>query len=96
MFKHLLPIEQMKLYAEIENKRARACWGHVNLQNHARTMPNKGGRNPTHTSDKVKRMIVKMRSIGSTKAEISKLLGVTDHTIRCVSAELKNQLKISN
>jgi hypothetical protein len=35
MFEHLPPLERMKRYADLENKRARERWGHVNLQNYA-------------------------------------------------------------
>ena len=94
MFEHLPPLERMKRYADIENKRARERWGHVNLQNYAMTMPNKGGRT-LNTPDEVKRLIVEMRNNGSTKAEIGKALGVSDHTIRRASVELKEDLKIA-
>jgi DNA invertase Pin-like site-specific DNA recombinase len=94
MFEHLPPLERMKRYANIENKRARERWGHVNLQNYASAMPNKGG-STLNTPDEVKRLIVEMRNNGSTKAEISKALGVSDHTIRRASVELKKDLKIA-
>ena len=94
MFEHLPPLERMKRYADIENKRARERWGHVNLQNYAMTMPNKGG-SKLNTPDKVKRLIIEMRNNGSTKAEISKALGVSDHTIRRASVELKEDLKVA-
>jgi DNA invertase Pin-like site-specific DNA recombinase len=93
MFEHLPPLERMKRYADIENKRARERWGHVNLQSFAMAMPNKGG-STLNTPDDVKREIVKMRNNGSTKAEISKALGVSDHTIRRASIEFNNELKI--
>jgi DNA invertase Pin-like site-specific DNA recombinase len=43
----------------------------------------------------VKRLIIEMRNNGSTKAEIGKALGVSDHTIRRASVELKEDLKIA-
>ena len=94
MFEHLPPLERMKRYADIENKRARERWGHVNLQNYAMTMPRKGG-SKLNTPDEVKRLIIEMRNNGSTKAEIGKALGVSDHTIRRASVELKEDLKIA-
>jgi hypothetical protein len=44
MFEHLPPLERMKRYADLENKRARERWGHVNLQKLCyRLCPTKGG-----------------------------------------------------
>jgi DNA invertase Pin-like site-specific DNA recombinase len=56
--------------------------------------PTKGG-SKLNTPDEVKRLIVEMRNNGSTKAEIGKALGVSDHTIRRASVELKEDLKIA-
>jgi DNA invertase Pin-like site-specific DNA recombinase len=57
-------------------------------------MPRKGG-SKLNTPDEVKRLIIEMRNNGSTKAEIGKALGVSDHTIRRASVELKEDLKIA-
>ena len=94
MLDNLTPIERMKKMAQNESRMARASWGHLHAQFQSVKHKNNVGRAKINVTDDTRAEIIRMANSDITKREIILALGVTDHTVRRVMEEYREEFGI--